>query len=90
MALIHKVIFYILKCTVLNLNDISTKDFSEAMKFINCKKCDNLTIGIAVNSSIFPVKSKICSYVLWLKTFLDTAHFLDSSRSGSTNLDKLD
>jgi hypothetical protein len=52
-ALLNKVIFYILKCAVLNLNDISTKDFSEAMKFINCKKCDNLTIGFTVNNSIF-------------------------------------
>jgi len=52
-ALLHKVIFYILKCTVLNLNDISTKDFLEAIKFINGKKCDNLTIGITVNNRIF-------------------------------------
>jgi hypothetical protein len=52
-ALLNKVIFYILKCIVLNLSDISTKEFSEAMYFINCKKCDNLTIGITVNKSIF-------------------------------------
>ncbi len=53
MALLNKVIIFILKCTVLNLNDISTKDFSEALYFINCKKCDNLPIGITVNKSIF-------------------------------------
>jgi hypothetical protein len=53
MALLNKVIFYILKCTVLNLNDISAKDFLEASKFLNGKKCDNLTIGITVNNIIF-------------------------------------
>jgi hypothetical protein len=60
MALLNKVIIYILKYTVLNLNDISTKDFSETLYFINCKKCDNLPIGITVNKSIFPVKTWIC------------------------------
>jgi hypothetical protein len=54
-ALQNKVIFYILTCTVLNLNDISAKDFLEDIKFINGKKCDNLTIGITVNTSAFPV-----------------------------------
>ena len=35
--------------SVLNLNDIS-KDFLEAIKLINGKKCDNLTIGITVKN----------------------------------------
>ncbi len=29
------------------------KDFLETIKFINGKKCDNLTIGITINNNIF-------------------------------------
>ncbi len=30
------------------------------MQYINCKKCDNLTIGITVKKAFFPVKTYIC------------------------------
>jgi hypothetical protein len=41
-ALLNKVIFYILKCTVLNLNNISTKDLLEDIKFILCSETNAL------------------------------------------------
>ncbi len=65
MALLNKVIFYILKCTVLNLNDISTKKFSEAMKFIIVKSLIIWPLVLLSIIEFFPVQWNICSYIYW-------------------------
>ena len=84
MALLNNVIFHILKCTVLNLNDISTKGFSESIYFINCKKCDNLTIGITVNKSIFSCYI-IKNFILFFRAIFLTGYYHDGYRFCSTD-----
>jgi hypothetical protein len=71
-ALLNKAIFYTLKGTALILNDMSTKNFPQAMLYINCKTCDNLTICINVNYSILScliINFLLCIVTNW-KNFL--------------------
>ncbi len=89
MALLNKVIFYILKCTVLNFN-ISTKDFLEDIKFIKGKKCDSLTIVIIVNNRIFSCYIKNLFFCSETNALYNTAKFHDGSWGSSTELEKLE
>jgi hypothetical protein len=89
-ALLNKEIFYILKCTVLNFNNISTKDFLEDIKFINGKKCDNLTIVIIVNNRIFSCYIINLFFCSETNALFNTAKFHDGSWGSSTELEKLE
>ncbi len=88
MALLNKVIFYILKCTVLNFNNISTKDFLEDIKFKNGKKCDNLTIVIIVNNRIFSCYIINLFFCSETNALFETAKFHNSSWCSSTELER--
>jgi hypothetical protein len=83
-ALLNKVFFYILKCTVLNFNYISTKDILEDIKFINGKKCDNLIIVIIVNNRIFSCYIINLFFCSETNALFNTAKFHDGSWGSST------
>jgi len=89
-AQLNKVIFYILKCTVLNFNNISTKDFLEDIKFINGKKCDSLTIVIIVSNRIFSCYIINLFFSSETNALFNTAKFHDGSWCSSTELEKLE
>jgi hypothetical protein len=76
MALLNKVIIYILKCTVLNLNDISTKDFSEALYFINCKSVIICPLVLLSIKAFFLLKLKFVLCCL-TKAIMSTGHYHD-------------
>jgi hypothetical protein len=89
-ALLNKVFFYILKCTVLNFNNISTKDFLENIKFINGKKCDNLTIVFIDNNGIFSCYIINLFFCSETNALFNAAKFHDGSWCSSTELEKLE
>ena len=90
MALLKKAIFYILKGTALILKDISTKNCPQAMLYINCKTCDNLTICVYVKYRILScliINFLLCTVTNW-KNFL-TIQVHDGEKSICTDFGKL-